>query len=1074
MDYTWIISAWHRRLLFALLFCAWGMIPLLSQVTSTLNLSFDHVPLKKILPEITRVSGYKFAYSDTDLPMEKVASFTVVDARLEEVLHEIEALFSLEAEIVGTTVVLTPSDYPAGYLLKGTVLDLQTGDPLQWVNIVSTDMKHGTLSDSLGNYLLRVDKKDPKVRFSFVGYRTLEVEVYSDTTLLIEMDEDIRSIREIVIVAFGEEEKDLIAGSVAVIQPSRFSQLNNESVNGAFQNTTPGLLARNNAGTPGAAMSVTIRGVSSITAGNTPLYILDGIPMIRGNYSQLDFSGQTIDALSDLSINDIETITVLKDAAAASLYGSSASNGVILITTKKGYGQKNQIQVDSYYGLQQTTGKLDMLNAMQYMTLVNEEATARGDSPVYTDSMIQNNSVDTDWLDEVFRLAPTYNFYLSFRGGTDRSNYYLSGDYFNQDGILIGSDYSRYSFRGNYNYRVNEKLTLESGNGFSYARNNRVEGDQSLNGPLPVGISMPPVYPVLNPDGSYNNDGPYANPVSIANEETNLALTYRNMFQFAANYEVVPNLILRSQMGLDFYSLTEQTFAPKTTRQGGKYNGLGIEATNNSFLLYNTTFLSYEKAFGKHLFSVMGGFSVDRFRRHGTYLRAQNFAGTGFQLLQNAATPITASSNEVDAISNSLFGSLKYNQADRYIFTFNLRRDGSSKFGRNNRYGYFPSVAGLWYLSKEDFWNSAGPVEQLKLRVSYGLTGNDQITDFVSLDLFAAGANYNYQAGISPYQLSNPDLKWETTRQLNMGIDVELAERLEVTLDYYLKNTRDLLLENPIPTSSGFSYYISNIGRVQNQGVELGLNATLYARSFGWDASFSLTANRNKVLQLYQDQPIRNIGRASSSIEVGQPVSYFYGFIADGVDPATGLLNYRDIYPDGMITDLDRTRIGNPFPRFYGGLMNAFSYRNFRLDVLFYYSYGNNIFNSTRLYTETISIGNQTTAILDRWQEAGDETDIPNGSSYNERISSRFVEDGSFLRLKNLKLSYTLPGKMAGALGLEDTELYLAGKNLLTFTRYSGMDPEVNYNSTSSIVFGTDFFTCPQPRSLILGVCVKF
>lgn len=1060
-----------------------ALVVLLLQMSSLASLcqeellysfSFDRQPLKEILKEISEQTGYKFAYSDTGLPVDRPVSFSVRRASLADLLNDLCTLYGLEAEVIGKTVVLTPAGRAEGYFIRGRVTDLHTGAPLEWVNITSSDLRHGTLSDSSGSFLLQVDSEPQRIRFSFMGYQSVVVGVSSDTMLTIGLEEEIRPIREIVVVAFGKENRDLVSGSVSVVKPDVFSQLNNHSVNSSLQHTAPGLLARNNAGTPGSAMSVTIRGISSITAGNTPLYILDGIPMIQGNYSQLDFSGQTIDALSDLNINDIESISILKDAAAASLYGSGASNGVILINTKQGSGRESQIQADSYYGLQQTTGKPEMLNAAQWMNLANEKSIAGGGAPVYSDSAIVNNTVDTDWLDEVFQVAPTYNFYLSFRGGTDRSNYYFSGNYFDQEGIVIGSDYSRYSFRGNYNYRLSDKLSIESGNGFSYSRNNRVEGDQSLNGPLPVAISMPPVYPVRNADGSYNNEGPYANPVSIANEEKNLANTYRNMFQFAVNYDPIPNFRIRSQTGLDFYNLTEQTFAPKTTRQGGKYNGLGIEATNNTFLLYNSTIISYDYIVGPHHLSVLGGFSLDRYRKHGTFLRAQNFPGTGFEFLQDAANPIIASSDEIDAVANSIFGSLKYNNNDTYLFTFNLRRDGSSKFGKNNRFGYFPSVSGLWYLSKEKFWQSGWPVSMLKLRASYGLTGNDRITDFISMDLFAAGANYNYQAGIGPYQLSNPDLKWETTHQLNIALELGLNERLEVTVDYYMKRTRDLLLENPIPTSTGFPFFISNIGRIQNQGVEVGLLATLSERALRWDASFSLTANRNKVLQLYQDQPIRNIGRASSSIEVGEPVSYFYGFVSDGVDPNTGLLVYRDIHEDGMISDQDRTRIGSPFPLFHGGLMNALSFRNFRLDFLFYFSYGNDIFNSTRLYTETVSNGNQSTVVLDRWKEPGDESEVPRASSYNERISSRFVEDGSFLRLKNVKLSYKFSQERIYYLRLHSLEVYLAGKNLLTFTHYSGMDPEVNYNTFNPIVFGTDFFTSPQPRSLLFGLCAKF
>ncbi len=1038
------------------------------------TLHIENESLGQVLKEIRGETGYKFAYSRSEVDIEKRGSFSFSNQTIDSIIQGISDEFNLRWEIVGNTIILNSHSSQEGFLISGAVLDSKQRLPLQWVNISTPDNLHGTLTDSHGKFSLRVPADQQGIKFSFVGFKTQVAEIYSDTTLLVLLLEDITAFEEIVVVAFGKENKDLITGSVAVHDPKLYNQLNTESVNASLQASLSGVLVQNNAGTPGSATNVTIRGISSITAGNRPLYIVDGIPMISGNYSQLDFSGQTIDAITDLSIYDIESISVLKDAAAGSLYGASSSNGVILINTKTGWDKKNQIHIESYYGLQQAAGKLSMLDARQWKTLVNEEAIDAGEPPVYSGEDIEANEIDTDWLDEVFRAAPTYNVFLSSTGGNEKMKYYVSGNYFNQEGIVIGSNYNRYSFRVNYDYQLSKKLSLQAGNGFTYSRNGRIEGDQSLNGPLPTGISMPPVFPVYNPDGSYNNDGPYANPVSIANEEKNLAFSYRNIFNFTLNYQVNDRLLIKSQTGIDFYNLGEQTFAPKNTRQGAKYNGLGIEATNNTIFLYNSTYFRYNYSQLDHHVSILGGFSLDSYRRHGTYLRAQNFPGNSFQFLQDAATPIIASSHELDAASNSIFGSIKYNYTDKYILDFNVRRDGSSKFGVNNRFGWFPSVSALWYLSREDFWKKEGAISKLKFKASYGLTGNDQISDFIALDLFAAGANYFGEAGIAPYQLSNPDLKWETTRQLNIGVHMELSHKYNLFVEYYLKRTSDLLLENPIPTSSGYEYYISNIGKIQNQGFEIELTASVLSEIIKWDASISISANQNRVLQLYQDQPIRNIGRASSSIEVGEPVSFFYGFISEGVNPDNGLLIYKDYNQDGMINDLDRTRIGSPFPLFFGGFNNSIAYKSWRLDMLIYYSYGNDIFNSTRLYTETVSIGNQTTAVINRWKEAGDITEVPRASSYNNRISSRFVEDGSYIRLKSLKLSYNFKSQLIKNWRLTSLEVYLAGKNLITLTNYSGMDPEVNYNSSNSIIMGTDFFTCPQAKTILLGVCVKF
>jgi len=1047
---------------------------LFAQESEKFSFCIDNQTLKDVLKEITQKTGYKFAYSDSEINIDIKTSFSVIDLNITGIVENLSNKFNVQAEIIGNNVILKPKSKNECYTVTGVVLDSKQSISIPGVNISNLDNYQGTVTDSAGRFILKIPSIQNRIKFSSIGYKSVTIDIANDTILNIYLDEEINELSEVVIVAFGKENKDLVTGSVSVLNPSTYSQLNDESVNSSLQSNLTGLLVQNNSGTPGSSNNVNIRGIGSITAGNKPLYIVDGIPVITGNYSQLDFSGQTIDALSDITINDIESISVLKDAAASSLFGASSSNGVILINTKRGSIGQDQIQFDTYFGLQKSTGILQLLNSKQWKNLINEEAVAAGNPIVFTDDDINTNTVDTRWLNEVFRVAPTYNMYLSLKGGNEKSKYYLSANYFNQEGIVIGSSYNRYSFRVNYDYNINKNLSIESGNSFSYSKNNRIEGDQSLNGPLPNAITMPPIYPVHNSDGSFNNDGPYANPVSIAKEEKNIAFTYRNLFNFAIIYKLFGKVILKSQTGVDYYNLGEQTFAPKGTRQGAKYNGLGIEATNGSSSIYNSTFLSYDYNHSIHKFSFIGGVSFDRYKKHGTYLRAQNFPGNSFEFLQDAATPISANSNELDATKNSIFTRLKYNNSDKYVFTFSVRRDGSSKFGESNRFGYFPSISALWYISKEPFFADNAIVSKLKFTTSFGITGNDQINDFESLDLFSAGYNYNGEAGISPYQLSNPFLKWESTSQFNVGANLQLFNRINILVEYYYKKTKDLLFEKPLPSSTGYKYIISNIGKLQNQGIETEISANIFKGTFSWDLSLTVTANQNKVLKLYQDQPIRNIGRASSSIEVGEPVSFFYGFKSLGVNPDDGMLIYKDINKDDKITDLDRTKIGSPYPIVFGGLNSSFSYKSFTLNLLFYYSYGNEIFNSTRLYTETITIGNQTTAILDRWRQPGDVTDVPKASSYNKRISSRFVEDGSFIRLKSLKFSYNFSEKLIKNTPFKLLQVYIAGKNLYTLTNYSGMDPEVNYNGSSSIVLGTDFFTCPQPKSILIGLCARF
>jgi len=1055
-----------------LLFCCISPC-LLAQHQEKFNIQYESLTLKYILSELTVLTGYEFAYSDTEINSNRLLTVSARQKSAEEIIQSVAQKASLEARFTGKKVILKPLKEKLSFHISGVILDSLDSQPLPGVSISLADASGGTISDANGKFDFDVPITKSSIRISSIGYTQWEGVVRNDTVLNIRLQAVAQTLSETIVVAFGKEPEDLITGSVSHLKMDINDQMYPASLNATLQSELNGLQIQANGGTPGSSYNVTIRGVSSITAGNKPLYVVDGVPVIAGNFSQLDFSGQVIDAISDISTNDIESVTVLKDAAASSLYGSNSSNGVILINTKRGLPNQNRIDFYTQYGFQQPTGRLDMLNASQWMTLMNEQSISKGNPPVYSEEDITANTIDTDWQKEVFRKAPTFDLGLSIRGGTQKSRYYISGNYFNQEGILIGSDFRRYNLMMNYDYRINERFSIETGNTFAYSINNRVEGDQTLNGPLPNAISMPPVYPVFNDDGTYNNDGPYANPVSIAMLEKNLAYTYRNTFHFKVNYELFKNLILRSLTGLDYYNLREETFAPKTTRQGAKYNGLGIEATSNALRFYQTFYADYTLKRSLQQLDLTAGFSIESNKQHDIFLRAQNFAGTSFEFLQDAATPITTQSYETNSAANSLFTRIKYSYDQRYVLTFNMRYDGSSKFGENNRFGFFPSVSGLWYVSKEAFFKNR-TLTKLILSTSYGITGNDQIGNFMSLDLFSAGSNYDGEGGISPTQLANPDLKWESTNQFNLAAQFELFSRVSVRADYYYKKTKDLLLQKPMPTSSGYAYIMSNIGKLQNQGFEALVSAPIIKGIFSWDATLNFTAIRNEVLELYQDQPINNIGRAGSSIAVGEPVSFFYGFNVLGVNPDDGNLIYEDVYKDGKINDLDRKKIGSPHPDFYGGIGSTLSYRGFSLNFLFSYSYGNEIFNSTRIYTETISQSNQTTAILRRWQNPGDNTDIPKASVYNQFTSSRFVEDGSFIRLKNIRFSYGLPVSLISKAGIKRMELFIAGKNLLTFTRYSGIDPEVNYNGLNAIALGTDFFTCPQSKSLLIGLCARF
>ncbi len=539
------------------------------------------------------------------------------------------------------------------------------------------------------------------------------------------------------------------------------------------------------------------------------------------------------------------------------------------------------------------------------------------------------------------------------------------------------------------------------------------------------------------------------------------------------------NLTLSTKWGVDYLSLREHSYDPATTRQGARSNGIGLEGQNNVLNMVANNTLRYANVFAlDHNVELLGGYSFEMFQRRTQFIRGVDFPNPYFQYVSEAGTISNASANATDRGMNSFFGQLRYNYDYRYILSLTARYDGSTRFGTANRYGFFPAASVAWRMSEEDFFKDwETPVNELRWRIGYGITGNDGIPDFAFLSLFGGGANYLGQSGIYPRGLANPDLKWETTYQFNAGFDLGMYnDRLEISMDVYRNHTRDLLFNRPITYTSGYGSITSNIGELENRGLEFSLTTVNIENPlFRWTSSFNIIFNRNEILSLYNDQPLDNIGRGSNSVRVGEPLGIFYGYKSLGVDPSTGDIVFADINGDGQITAEDRTKIGDPNPDFTGGLSNRLSYRNFELSVFLQFSYGNDIFNGTRIYIESMKgSDNQTTAVLNRWRQPGDITDIPRATetdpNNNNRISSRFIEDGSYLRVKNLSLGYTLGPELATRLGVENAQIYITGENLLTFTNYSGMDPEVNYAGPSDLVLGTDFFTHPQVRTVSLGI----
>ncbi|MCO6460346.1 MAG: TonB-dependent receptor [Saprospiraceae bacterium] len=960
--------------------------------------------------------------------------------------------------------------------IGGTVKD-NSGTPLIGVTVKATDSNIVTSTDIDGNYSLMISPDIKSIEFSYVGYLPQTVEIGNRTKIDVVLQEDIKILNEVVVVGYGVEQKKTLTSSVGIVGSDEIKDLPVPTIDGVMQGQASGVQVVQNSGTPGGGMSVRIRGVSSIGGSSQPLYVIDGIPVTTGDYAQIGYEGQGVNQLSDLSPGDIESITILKDAAAAAIYGARASNGVVLITTKRGSQKNSSINFTASYGWQNTWRKLDMLNAHDWKIYRNDLFGTE----VFTQDQINDNTINTNWQDVIFRTAPMSNYELSTTGGDKKTRFYISGNLFNQTGILIGTDYSRMNGRVNLDHKVNKFITIGTSIGLSYAKTDRVEGDQTLHGPLPNGISTPAIFPVYNEDGSYNQSGPYSNPVSIANEAINQNFSYRGLGNVYADIKLIDGLTFSTKWGIDFLNFREHAYESIKTIQGAKYNGLGFETYTNVANLVSNNTLKYAFDLSDNKFEILGGYSFEKKNYRSSFIRAQDYADPSLQYINSASTIVSASSGASDAGIRSWFGRVNYNLLDKYIVSLSGRLDGSSNFSEKNRNGFFPAVSAAWRIGAEDFFPK-GVISELKLRASYGITGNDDIPAFLYAELYG-NTTYGGKPAVYPSNIPNPDLKWESTAQANVGLDLGFfADRLLVNLDVYRKMTKDLLLSRPLPPSSGFSSITENIGVVENKGLEVTVSSeNLSGRKLQWNTRVNFSMNRNKVVKLYNHQPIDDLGRGGNRIEEGEPIGIFYSFEWLGVDPSTGDVVYADKNFDGQITSDDRTKIGDPHPDFIYGVTNSFRYGNFDLNIFFQGSQGNDIFNGSRLYLESLQGGdNQLAAINRRWKNVGDITDIPRAtldpvaSANNKRQSSRFLEDGSYLRLKNLTFGYNFNTKNILKGKISSLRLYFTSQNLLTFTNYSGLDPEVNYRGDDNARIGTDFFTYPQARSFSFGLNAGF
>ncbi len=1022
--------------------------------------------------------------------------------------------------------------------VTGVVTEAGTGLPLRNAQVTIPALRISVPTDPNGRFAIQVPAGTHAIQINLIGYKTATQTVTAagaPQTLAFALETDPLGLDELVVVGYGEERRRNLAGAIGSMRPEQVKEIPATSINQVMQGRMPGVQITQNSGTPGAAMSVRVRGSSSISGGNEPLYVIDGVPLNQGNYSAfgalggVSFGGQDVDAVSDLNAADIESIQVLKDASAAAIYGSRASNGVVLITTKRGNFDRPEITFNAYYGTQRDWRRLDMLNAAEYIEIYTEGSDARFGTAAENDldawycyegegdcDVTIPVGTDTDWLSEVLRDAPISSMEAAIRGGNDRVRYYVSGSSIDQEGTIQAMGYSRLNGRVNLDYQPFSKLTLGTNISLARSVNRRTRSDNTIYSAWSNALANPPIEPVFTEDGEYF-ETLYMNPVGMNENSEAEERNIRILGNTFAQYALLEGVSLRASVGLDQVANRSRAFDSPAFGPWASSGG----AAESGHRFVNK--LTYEGTvnFGRtlaqvHDFSGVLGTSYEDNVNERTAVLGTNFPTEYFKYIESAALVSAGTSERADWTLMSYFGRLSWTYDQRITTTFNVRRDGSSRFGEANRYGTFPSASVLWRLSEESFMRNQDFLRNLALRASYGVTGNQQeLGNFAARGLWEGGENYLGSPGIGPDQLSNPNLRWEKTKQMNVGTDFSiLSDRLGFTFDYYDKRTTDLLVQQAVPRTTGYTSIWSNVGAMENKGVELAVRANLLTganRGLGWTSSLSLSRNRNQVTELYNNTPISS--GFASRVEVGKPLGFFYGYVTDGLFQSVeevqahavqtvhsnprrrtspGDIRFKDIngrdaegnltgQPDGVINSDDQTMIGDPWPDFEGGWNNQLTFKNFDLNAFVQFSIGNDIYNANRIYMDQYGSGgdNHSTRAMNRWTPTNTNTTEPRAvwgdPNFNTRESDRFVEDGSYVRLKNLVLGYTLPSSLSGKAGFRSTRIYVQGQNLLTNTDYSGLDPEVNYQGqSSSITRGTDFYTLPQARVITFGVNVGF
>ena len=962
--------------------------------------------------------------------------------------------------------------------ITGKVTSKEDGQPLPGVSVKVTGTKIGTTTLANGSFTLSIPSEARSLEVSYIGYATQTVEIGSGNVINVSLSEDTKALGEVVVVGYGTQNKTLSTQSTGIVKAESFKNMPIQTPQQVLQGQVAGVNMVNSSGVLGAEAQITIRGGSSLSAGGRPLYVIDGVPLNSSgaDYTQTQGGSSALNPLLNINVNDIESMTVLKDASAVAIYGSRGSNGVILITTKRGASGKTKINADFFSGYSEPTTLEKMMNADQWRQFRSDYLRANGATvPTYP-------TTSFDWVDAVVRTGKVNTANVSASGGDAKTQFFLGGTYSKESGYTLGNDLNRLSGRFNLNHKISDKINLGLNYNLSRVNMNRIGTENNTEAPLTSAFLQLPYVTPYGPDGKYVNTGFIANVLAINATGINKNFSNRNTGNAFAEWTIIDGLKFKTDWGMDRYGIDEKSRDANITTPGG--SAYRTNYTDNKWLTSNT--LSYSKIIDKHQIKGLLGYSFETSTLTQIEVEGTGFVSDGLPNVGSASTPVTASEEIFDWALESQFARLNYDYDNRYLFEGSFRRDGSSRFGANKKYGNFYAFSGGWVVSNEQFFNKDNKyIQSLKLTASYGTAGNDNIGYYGFMGTFASGANYIGQAGLAPSVVPNPDLSWEETAQFDVGISARLFKAIDIQLNYYNKNTTGLLVSAPYPFTTGFASAAKNIGTLRNRGFEISINSDNIKNSnFSWSTSFNIAFNKNRVTSLPKnlDEDGRDFltGSAVQRAIVGYSKNSFYLIRYKGINTQTGNAEWlkKDGTPTTSPTAVDRVIAGKADPDFQGGITNSFKYKNFDLSAFFNFSYGNDVYLDGLTFTDNFSSGsyNKSIELLNYWKKAGDNAfapalNSPTRTTYHQ-ASTKQLLDGSYLRLKSLTFGYNIPPAFLQRTKLfSSLRVYFLAQNIWTIKNknFRG-DPEISANGASNLVVGQSFFALPQAKSYTFGV----